>query len=311
MKELLLKCCLFLLGLVFTLFLFAIPLPKILADYYLASIKHKELRLQDSSGERIIIIGGSNILFGIDSKLIETTFGRPVVNMGLHAGLNYHFLLNQINNYVQKGDMLIVIPEHTNYFNPCRISEASLQTITIQPKSLFYFQKYYWYELGLKSLIYRVKKNIESFQLPSSWFLPKNNLYSVNGINEYGDQINHLNKKLKRPLRGTPIVFSSCNFDDCFLDKTADLVKFTKKEDIDLFFSFPSTAASFYDEQFGTCFSEKLQELDIKLLGSEEAFVYPDTYFFDTMYHLNKEGRTTRTTQLIELLTPHIRKVAQ
>src|SRR5690554_8180171 len=50
-------------------------------DYALASnLKHD--RLEALSGNRVVLVGGSNLAFGIDSKAIEAAVGCPVVNMG-------------------------------------------------------------------------------------------------------------------------------------------------------------------------------------------------------------------------------------
>ena len=49
---------------------------------YCASLIDKVDRLESVEGAKIVLIGDSNLVYGIDSKLIEEQLGIPVVNMG-------------------------------------------------------------------------------------------------------------------------------------------------------------------------------------------------------------------------------------
>ena len=44
------------------------------------------------------------------------------------------------------------------------------------------------------------------------------------------------------------------------------------------------------------------QELTCPIINTPESFVFPDTDYFDTAYHLNKVGRDKRTVVMIDLL---------
>src|SRR5665213_1257330 len=44
-------------------------------------------------GPRLVIIGGSGVLFGCDAELIEKKLNIPTVNFGTHAGLGMRYLL--------------------------------------------------------------------------------------------------------------------------------------------------------------------------------------------------------------------------
>jgi hypothetical protein len=55
-------------------------------------IKHK--RLAAAPSPRLILVGGSNVLFGIDSAMIERETDFNPVNMGLIGGLRLEYMLN-------------------------------------------------------------------------------------------------------------------------------------------------------------------------------------------------------------------------
>ena len=52
-------------------------------DSYLAAILEKDRLIRNTPSPKIILVGGSNLAFGIDSKAIEDSLGLHVVNMGL------------------------------------------------------------------------------------------------------------------------------------------------------------------------------------------------------------------------------------
>ena len=60
--------------------------PQYLGNYQ-ASLIDKVQRLESIHEPKIVLIGDSNLAFGIDSEKIEEAFDMPVVNMGLHGGL--------------------------------------------------------------------------------------------------------------------------------------------------------------------------------------------------------------------------------
>jgi len=57
---------------------------------------------------RILICGGSSVLFGINAKLATERIDRPVINLGLHANMGGLALLGYVNQYARKGDMIIL-----------------------------------------------------------------------------------------------------------------------------------------------------------------------------------------------------------
>ena len=53
---------------------------------YCASLIDKVNRLKSINEPKIVLLGNSNLAFGIDSKMLEESMNMPVVNMGLHGG---------------------------------------------------------------------------------------------------------------------------------------------------------------------------------------------------------------------------------
>ena len=51
--------------------------PDTYVDTYYAELPRKVDRLEQVSGKRVVVIGGSSVAFGIDSKLMEQELGIP------------------------------------------------------------------------------------------------------------------------------------------------------------------------------------------------------------------------------------------
>jgi len=78
-----------------------------------SALADKYMTLTHTEGKRIILVGGSNLAFGIDSALIQEQFpGYSVVNMGssVHHGMLSHFDILRAN--VREGDIVIFCPEY-------------------------------------------------------------------------------------------------------------------------------------------------------------------------------------------------------
>jgi hypothetical protein len=101
-------------------------------DDYLAASLDKERRLKTLPGPRLVLVGGSNLAFGIDSAVLERRTGRRCVNMGLYAGLGLPFLLGEARDGLRPGDVVILALEYPFY-----LSELWLDGRLAQWKDLF------------------------------------------------------------------------------------------------------------------------------------------------------------------------------
>lgn len=56
---------------------------------------------------RLLVISGSNALFGFDGHLLEDKLDRPVINLSSHAGFSFDFHLNRVLPMIQPGDWVL------------------------------------------------------------------------------------------------------------------------------------------------------------------------------------------------------------
>ena len=97
-------------------------LPSQFGNTFLGELENKVNRLYSIDKPKIIVIGGSSVPFGVDSKLMEKALGMPCVNFGLYATLGTKLMLDLSKGAIKEGDIIIIAPEtdaqtYSLYFN--------------------------------------------------------------------------------------------------------------------------------------------------------------------------------------------------
>ncbi|TFH41223.1 MAG: hypothetical protein E4G96_05935, partial [Chrysiogenales bacterium] len=86
-------------------------LPPVDRDNYLCATIDKHKRLKNARSPRLILMGDSNLAFGVDSKKIQNALHCNVINMGTHLEYGYLFHINEIKPYIRPGDRVLVVYE--------------------------------------------------------------------------------------------------------------------------------------------------------------------------------------------------------
>ena len=135
MKAFLKKCGIYLLTVTVVCSLLASLLFFVIAPQYSmgynAAILDKMERLRSLDGPKIILIGDSNLAYGMDSAVLEERLDMPVVNLGLHGGLGSAFHERMAYGEIGEGDIVVVC--HTGYTKgAAAVGDAELAWITIE-----------------------------------------------------------------------------------------------------------------------------------------------------------------------------------
>jgi hypothetical protein len=273
---------------------------------YMAAIIDKHALLERTSPPRLILAGGSNLAFGIDSKRIEDSIGLPVINLGLHGGLGLDFIINEIKLSAKSKDIVIISIE---YYLPI----DGVYTLKKNAASFLFFANRFYkhnYCIDLKSFFFEemqinIHNNITYLfkkDIKVKTNFDTSSIYARSSFNLHGDVVRHLNKPLPGKLT------DKRNFTYTKWDGVKSLNEFSeyaKSNNIKVYFVFPNYPESEYilnKEVFIKYASDLKQELEIPILNNPDDFVFADSLFFDTVYHLNKKGREKRTNLLIKVL---------
>jgi len=276
---------------------------------YMDAIIDKHNRLENIVSPRLIFVGGSNLAFGIDSKKIQDSIGLQVVNLGLHAGLGLEYIINEIKLTAKSSDIVILSIEYfLGIKGDYELQKFSARNFTLANE--FYTKNYY---TDIKTFFAKeLPKNLQTNL--NQLFRPLRNttinsdttsIYSRSSFNIYGDVIRHLNKPLPNKLNDR----GKFNYTYWVgIDYLNEFVKYAKINNIQIYFLYPNYPETEYNvnkEIIMKYASDIDKDLNIQVLNNTNDFVFPDSMFYDTVYHLNKLGREKRTNRLIEILKTH------
>jgi hypothetical protein len=245
--------------------------------------------LKQSKSPKLVLLGGSNLAFGIDSGLISRAFSIPVVNMGLHAEFGIKHMLDSVGPFLNSNDILVIIPEYELFTDSLLKGGTSLVELGLATEDLSLVLKNWRHLLKANKVIFFWKPMQSSGASP----------YRRSSFNEYGDITSHLALANKAIV---PYKLDSIIADDSF----GCINAFHKsRPGLKIFVIHPGImhSASVLNQKMITNIADK-QKLLLKdvLISSSENFIFEDKYFYDTVYHLNAEGRRLRTDKVITLL---------
>ena len=280
------------------LFLNVVFGPPLIAGGFMEAMADKHRLLNTVPSPRVVVIGGSNAAFGLDSDELERAFHRPVVNMAIHGGLGFEFMVNESIDGFRTGDLVLVMPEHVLFRTPRMLGvpfygalDEYPEAFTFipwsqRPKALYTFTR-------LKLTRTRESMHAGAEQLDTS-------VYRRSSFNAKGDVVGHLNMRppgiyripaveLRKGFTVDPL-FWTCV--DRLLDR-AEQVQFT------VAFGWPSFARTFSVPAVDSLLEREMRARIPLVIGSPQTYIYPDSMFFDTRYHLQAEGRRQRTASFI------------
>ncbi len=286
----------------------ALLVPEV-GDYQYAALIQLE-KLQEPAPKKIILVGGSNLAYGIDSPIIEAATGCPVANMGMNGYLGVRFMLSQVEHNVRDGDIVVLAFEYDSFFKSVDGTPTDqLVVAKAAPETLGY---YTWRQklAILGSLPYvaqvkilRIMQDAYDSVIDPGALAPAliHDIETVSGVTPNGDLVSHLGVtwpgEFEDGLDATTLPVDPEIFGvlQAFATRMQD-------RDVRVMMSYSPAMRSYYDRH--TASIDRLQELveahpPLAAPSAPRTYVYEEPLFFDTVYHLNVDGRPVRTNQLI------------
>lgn len=112
-------------------------------DGYMAAIVDKDRLLRSAPGRRLILIGGSNLAFGIDGPLLGERYRLTPVNLGMHELLRAGYMLRHTEANLRSGDVVILCLEFGTMFSGAETANPELRKLLCQalPTMADYFEE--------------------------------------------------------------------------------------------------------------------------------------------------------------------------
>lgn len=284
-------------------------------DNYLAAVLEKDRLIRTAPSPKIILVGGSNLAFGIDSRMMRDSLNVNVVNMGLYARLGLRYMLAQVKPYIRPGDVVVISPEYDQFYGKFSEGDNTLNTALLYaPADRIgdFIKSYSVIDIVLRPRVENARRGFlqavaDLFGVKDKYFPPDTNpVYNRRSFNQFGDMMSHLGRKSMNP---DSIYVSQLpprtEFNKRTLDDLNDIGDAARARQAHAYFLFPSYIDRSYTvntEAIDGIRRRLANDMRIPILGTPKDFVYPASWFFDTRYHLNELGRGPRTLKMIEIL---------
>ncbi len=316
MRTLLIKgCILAALVVATTLAIFLLPVPY---SHQLSAILNKVDRVKEAGRDRVIFVGGSGLFDGLDSGRLEARLNRPVVNLGLYAGFGITALLREIRPSLHPGDVVVIVPEYSVVFDSLD-GQARKWIFALAPARnlpLLYGAAPDPVRAFVVDLVSLVRSKVQA--LPKAArealrtrqcraFFGRGYVYYRKYFTHNGDSLRTMRAATFPEMieqRGVEL-FSDPRYRDQSLVAVNDFCRDALGQGVRTYFLFPAYPEEEYRRQQEGMrrYEARLRkELDCRILGVPEDFLYPYDFFTNTVNHLNGEGKRIRTEKVITLL---------
>ncbi|HWE04474.1 MAG TPA: hypothetical protein VG326_18865 [Tepidisphaeraceae bacterium] len=261
-------------------------------------------------GPRLIVLGGSGVLFGCDAELIEKKLNVPTVNFGTHAGLGMRYILDRGRRLLKPGDTVLLMLEYGSWGDQWRDSPGTFHSF------VWTYDKPYVMRMGW-------------LQTPRAlWSVPYSDYVdSYDGWKEYKDgRYRHLRETIpynistlseSGDIHICPNVTPNFHLTEApyIVDPgTADIAAFrsfcrdAKARGIQVLYSWCSyvkpALAHGQNLDPPKYLTDLLRETGVDVLDTPAENMYPQGWYLDSEYHLNPSARRIRTEALIRRLRP-------
>ena len=277
-------------------------LPVQFGDTFMGELKSKYERLKETSGKRIVLVGGSGVAFDCDSALMDDFFpSYEIVNFGMYAGLGTKAVMDLSENYIHEGDIVILSPEQgeqtfSDYFNGeymWQAADGAFGMLRDLKSENFEAMLGNFPRFALEKLNYVMKGQ-----------KPQTDSIYQKSFNTYGDI--ELDTCRENILPNGYDVNQKVRFTEDvvqpeFMDYMNDWAKRLEKKGAVVWYRYcPVNKLSVEDMDDLAAYDVFLrQKLDFPVIGNPENSLMEAEWFFDTNFHLNQPGKEVNTVQLI------------
>lgn len=284
--------------------------PTKMSQWIYDAYEKKEGIAKSIKEEKVVIVAGSNALFGIDSKMLSKAMGLPVVNYGVNAGIELPLTLFMAQKVIGTGDTVIMPLEYPMYSYD---GTAGAQMIDY----LFAREPAYFWKLGFDEQLYLVWHTTFD-RIAEGYFRQENTpvtkgLYGAHHIDDYGDQIeteikhrsdwmyNEVLNHVKNP-QSYGAEFDSEALGWSYLEA---FVQWCETREVKVVFM-PSTLLRnetyikyTKEKWFYTHIADEVRGRGWSYVGDPYEYMYEPSAYFNTNFHLNESARVIRTNKMI------------
>lgn len=247
----------------------------------------KTAMLEACMEEKIVLLGGSSVLYGFNTNEMQRRLGKPTFNAGVNVGLGFRYMLDKIEPHLKPGDHVVLPLEFNQYTNPpYYVFGFGIDTFLHRS----YWQNQKKYQQKWKLLLISLK-HARSSATPEKLSRRK-----AARIADTGCYLG-LDTQVRDPKTLNAIPFPETFEETKTMIEIANFIARCKANDIQVTMLPPV----FYTKNMTTTWTEKLYDYFQETVAPE-LFRLTESEVYDSVYHANHEGQKRVTNQLIQQL---------
>ena len=282
-------------------------LPEVYGETYYAELSEMYSRLRDSDGKRLLIIGNSDVAFGLNGELLENIlrekgFYYTVCPFGLYGAVGTSAMLELSKGELREGDMAVIVVEPLSSVMSTYFGAMAFLKCAENDKSL------------IMPLTYDMKRELAGSLVPylqeryELWESGENpgsgDAYAKSSFSERCDMIYDRPGNIMQLGFDTavPIDFSAVTIDDAFIEEVNGFISCANGVGAQVAVSFsPVNALAVQDasqESVGEYFTLVNESFNCPVISDPNNYILEGDWFYDSNLHLNSAGAVVRTAEL-------------
>lgn len=301
MKRFVVKSIGFIIIFALLVFLIVCGMPRSKSPSY--NLYNYKISLLDTiQSQRLIFVSGSSLYTSLDSKRIEDSLHVNVINFGLHAGIGLKYMMDDIVGYVKSGDVVVIGAEYPQFYTGAYGNKTLAVVLYYNGwKNLNSLNLKQWINV-VKGIPYIIRVNL--FEGLLSHEMVGKTTDPMEAINPNGDETSHW----KIDSDGSGIVNNASqtkhqldgDFGSYFITKLHEIEH--RGARVILIPSVIRETAFRYEKERAYELDSFFQQYGYGYKSRPEKHVMPDSFAWNTDYHMNYKGVCRNTSIIIEEL---------
>jgi hypothetical protein len=251
---------------------------------------------------KLVILSGSNALFGFSARRLSEKYDIESVNAAVHAGLGIDYMLHYARRYFAPGRLFVLPLEYELYGKTSSEAVYQYQVIGFDPGYFLSLPLSQKLDFAMQLSIYDRARLLLARIFP----YPRNDIdgFQSRTLNSWGDETKNENTDRKpamlarlRAKRSAKYAINEAAWDE--------LVAFARDADAAgsrVVLAYPNIYVKAIDfdlnRRFFVELEEKAAKRGIPIIGHPNDSVFNEEFAFDTIYHQNSLGQTVATDRL-------------
>lgn len=248
---------------------------------------------------QIIVLAGSNALYGFSAERLEARLGVPATNAAMHAGLGLDYILAYGKRLARPGDLVVLPLEYELYGKALRDPAERLQALL--------HDRAYYDALGLGDqlallggLTANEWRGLVRASVRADPRNPKD--LQASTLNAHGDETNNA---ASAPVAPSP-TRAHLEVTRAAVAAIRAFALALRASGAEVVLAYPNLHVEAFrpgvSDDFLAEMHEAARAAGVKLIGSASAAAFPTAHHYNTRYHQTAEGQAASTDRLIREL---------